>query len=155
MQILLIAVGTRMPTWVTEGYEEYAKRLHGACRLGLREITAVKRTKGADLAQAQRDEGERCLAAVPAGSRLIALERSGRQQATTDLANAMQRWMGDGRDVAILIGGPEGLAPACLARADDVWSLSALTLPHPLVRVVLAEQLYRAWSILNHLPYHR
>ena len=155
MQIHLIAVGTRMPTWVTQGYDEYAKRVRGSCHLVLKEITAVKRTKGADLGQIQRDEGMRCLAAVPAGSRIIALERIGQTRTTEQLADAMQGWMSDGRDSAFLIGGPEGLANACLERAHEVWSLSALTLPHPLVRVMLAEQLYRAWSILNHLPYHR
>lgn len=155
MQIHLIAVGTRMPDWVTRGYDDYAKRLRGACRLVLREITAGKRTKGADLGQIQKDEGARCLAAVPPGSRLIALERIGQTRTTEQLAGALQGWMGDGRDTAFLIGGPEGLAAACLEQAHEVWSLSTLTLPHPLVRIVLAEQLYRAWSILNHLPYHR
>ena len=155
MQIHLIAVGTRMPTWVTQGYNEYAQRVRGSCRLVLREIAAGKRTKGADLAQIQKDEGARCLAAVPAGSRVIALERIGQSRTTEQLASALQGWMGEGRDSAFLIGGPEGLASACLEQAHEVWSLSALTLPHPLVRVMLAEQLYRAWSILNHLPYHR
>ena len=155
MQIHLIAVGTRMPAWVTEGYEEYAGRLRGSCRLVLREIPAGKRTRAADLAQVQRDEGARCLAAVPVGCRLVALERAGQMRNTEQLAVAMEAWMSDGRDVAFLVGGPEGLDSACLDRADETWSLSALTLPHPLVRVVLAEQLYRAWSILNHLPYHR
>jgi 23S rRNA (pseudouridine1915-N3)-methyltransferase len=155
MQIHLIAVGTRMPAWVTQGYEEYAGRLRGSCRLVLREIPAGKRTRAADLAQVQRDEGARCLAAVPAGSRVIALERAGQMRSTEQLAQAMEGWMGEGRDVVFLVGGPEGLDKTCLDRANETWSLSALTLPHPLVRVVLAEQLYRAWSILNHLPYHR
>ncbi len=155
MQIHLIAVGTRMPAWVTHGYEEYAQRLHGSCRLVLREISAVKRGKGADLAQAQKDEGTRIVNAVPAGSRVIALERSGQPRTTEQLAAAMEQWMGAGHDTAFLVGGPEGLAGMCLTRAHEVWSLSALTLPHPLVRVILAEQIYRAWSILKNLPYHR
>lgn len=155
MQIHLIAVGTRMPAWVTQAYKEYAQRLHGPCRLVLREIPAVKRGKGADLTQAQKDEGARMVSAVPPGSHVIALERTGQPRTTEQLAAAMEQWMGAGRDTAFLVGGPEGLAHMCLAHAHEVWSLSALTLPHPLVRVLLAEQLYRAWSILKHLPYHR
>ncbi|BAU47184.1 50S rRNA methyltransferase [Sulfurifustis variabilis] len=155
MQIHLIAVGTRMPQWVEEGYAEYAKRLPTQLRLTLREIPAGRRTKGADLERLLRDEGERVLAAVPARARVIALERTGRSLATRELAAAVQAQLARGADLALLVGGPEGLAPACLARADETWSLSALTLAHPVVRVVLAEQLYRAWSIIAGTPYHR
>jgi len=155
MQIHLIAVGDRMPAWVEVGYEEYAKRLPRECRLTLREIPAGKRTKGADLKRLIEQEGARQLAAIPAGSGVIALDRTGRQMDTEQLAAELKKRLAGGQDLALLVGGPEGLASECLKRADDRWSLSALTLAHPVVRVVLAEQLYRAWSILNNLPYHR
>ncbi len=155
MQIHLIAVGKGMPAWVEAGYAEYAKRLRGECRLVLHEIPAGRRVKGADIARLVNDEGARCLAAVPKGARVIALERDGRALSTQELAHKLRDWLAQGRTVALLIGGPEGLARACLDQADETWSLSALTLPHPLVRVLVAEQLYRAWSILKNLPYHR
>ncbi len=155
MQIHLIAVGDRMPAWVEAGYEEYAKRLPRECRLTLREIPAGKRTKGADLKRLIEQEGARQLAAIPTGCRVIALDRGGRQMDTEQLAAELKKRLGSGQDLALLVGGPEGLAPACVKRADDRWSLSLLTLAHPVVRVVLAEQLYRAWSILKNLPYHR
>lgn len=144
-----------MPAWVDQAYREYAGRLQGACRIALKEIAAGKRSKSADLRQITGDEGARLLTAVPEDCRLIALDREGRAPSSTEIADALRDWLASGRDTAMLIGGPEGLSPECLARADAVWSLSRLTLPHGLVRVVLAEQLYRAWSILNHLPYHR
>ncbi len=155
MQIHLIAVGDRMPAWVEAGYHEYAKRLPHECRLVLREIPAGKRTKGADLKRLIEQEGARQLAAIPARARVIALDRSGRQMDTEQLATELKKRLAGGQDLALLVGGPEGLAPGCLKRADDRWSLSLLTLAHPVVRVVLAEQLYRAWSIVNNLPYHR
>jgi 23S rRNA (pseudouridine1915-N3)-methyltransferase len=155
MQIHIIAVGSRMPEWVETAYREYAKRLPRHCRLVLHEIPAARRPKGADLKRLIATEGERVLAAVPKGCRVIALERTGRSLSTAELAEKLQFWMVEGIDSALLIGGPEGLAQTCLKRAAEVWSLSALTLAHPLVRVVLAEQLYRAWSIINKLPYHR
>jgi 23S rRNA (pseudouridine1915-N3)-methyltransferase len=155
VRIHIVAVGTRMPGWVQAGYEDYAKRLPAQARLHLIEVPAMKRGKNADIVRLLRDEGERVRAATPAGCKVIALERTGRARSTEDLADAMRAWQRDGRDVALLIGGPEGLDPTCLSAADQLWSLSALTLPHPLVRVVLAEQLYRAWSLLHNLPYHR
>ncbi len=155
MQIHLIAVGDRMPAWVEAGYGEYAKRLPRECRLTLREIPAGKRTKGADLRRLIEQEGARQLAAIPGGCRVVALDRTGRQMDTEQLAAELKKRLAGGQDLALLVGGPEGLAPECLKRADDKWSLSLLTLAHPVVRVVLAEQLYRAWSILNNLPYHR
>ena len=155
MQIHLIAVGKGMPAWVEAGYADYAKRLRGDCRLVLHEIPAGRRVKGADLARLIEDEGARCLVAIPKGAQVIALERDGRTLDTRQLAQKLNAWLAQGRAVALLIGGPEGLAPACRARADETWSLSALTLPHPLVRVLVAEQLYRAWSLLKNMPYHR
>ena len=155
MQIHIIAVGERMPEWVAEAYAEYARRLPREFRLELHEIPAGRRAKGADLARLTRDEGERQLAAVPAGVQVVALDRSGRELDTEALAARLEKQLGAGRDLALLIGGPEGLAPACLAAAEERWSLSRLTFAHPVVRVVLAEQLYRAWSIISRHPYHR
>ena len=155
MNIYLISVGNRMPRWVVEGYEEYAKRLPGECNLQLIEIAPGHRGKNADTARILRDEGERMLKAVPKGSRIVALDVLGKAWSTEQLSDRLARWMADGPDLALLVGGPEGLDPACLSAAELHWSLSALTMPHPLVRVVVAEQLYRAWSLMRNHPYHR
>ncbi len=155
MQILLVAVGKRMPQWVTEAYSEYARRMPRHCSLKLIEINAGKRGKNADIQRINKEEGERMLEAIPAGSRVIALERTGKEKSTEQLAVSMEKWLGGGQDVVLLVGGPEGLSQACINRADEYWSLSKMTLAHPLVRVVLAEQLYRGWSIIANLPYHR
>lgn len=155
MKIHLIAVGEKMPRWVQEGYQEYSKRLSNECDLRLVEISSGHRGKNADIARLVRAEGERMLAAIPAGCRIIALDVKGKAWSTEALSGQLNSWMGSGDDVALLVGGPEGLSADCLARAQLKWSLSTLTLPHPLVRVVVAEQLYRAWSILRNHPYHR
>lgn len=155
MRLELIAVGERMPAWVREGYEEYAKRLPRECALILREIEPGVRGKSQETARAVAQEGERMLAALPKSARVVAVDVKGAEHSTEELAARLEVWLADGRDVALLVGGPDGLAPECLARAEERWSLSRLTLPHPLVRVVLAEQLYRAWSILRNHPYHR
>lgn len=155
MQLHLIAVGQRMPDWVQTGYGEYAKRLPTECRLRLVEIAAEKRGKNADLPRLLAREGERMLAAVPKSARVVALAVEGRQWSTGQLAERLTGWLGEGRDIALLVGGPEGLAAECYARSDERWSLSPLTLPHPLVRIIVAEQLYRAWSLLSGHPYHR
>ncbi len=155
MQIQLIAVGTRMPGWVEQGVAEYRKRLPPELSLTVTEIAAGRRGKGADIRRAMEDEGRRMLAAIGARDRVIALEVGGAAWSTPQLAGQLQHWQMEGDPVSLLVGGPEGLAPACLARAAQRWSLSALTLPHPLVRIVLAEQLYRAWAINNNHPYHR
>ena len=155
MQIHLLAVGNRMPAWVEAGFNEYAKRLPRECRLQLVEIAPAKRGKHPDVERIRREEGERLLAAVPRDARTIALEVEGRAWSTEQLADRLRDWLQDGRDLALLVGGPDGLSAACRDRAELKWSLSPLTLPHPLVRVVLAEQLYRAWSIISGHPYHR
>lgn len=155
MLIHLIAVGDKMPGWVKAGYQDYARRLVGECRLRLVEVAAGRRGKGVDRDRVKRDETERLLAAVPKGALLITLEVDGRSWSTVQLADELERWLAGGRDVALLVGGPDGLAERARAAADRHWSLSPLTLPHPLVRVVVAEQLYRAWSLLRHHPYHR
>jgi len=155
MQIHLIAVGTRMPEWVTQGYKEFVRRMPPECRLNLIEVPAGKRTKAADIKRLLAQEGERMLESLPKNALVLALDVNGRQWDTVQLAQQLDGWMREGRDVALLIGGPEGLAPACKARAEGTWSLSTLTFPHPLVRIILAEQLYRATTILKHHPYHK
>lgn len=155
MQIHLLAIGRRMPAWVEAGFGEYVSRFPAGCRLRLHEIPAGRRVKGAPIDRIVREEGARLLAAVPANARIIALDRAGRALSTDELAAELKAQMARGEDWALLIGGPEGLSSDCLERAHARWSLSRLTLAHPLVRVVVAEQLYRAWSILNNLPYHR
>ena len=155
MKINLVAVGNKMPGWVTEGYEEYSKRMPRECGLQLTEITPARRTKNAQPEQWKKEEGQRILAAIPDNQHVVALEVTGQSWSTEALSSQMQQWLTDGRDVALMIGGPDGLDQSCLQRANQKWSLSAMTLPHPLVRIVLAEQLYRAWTILQNHPYHR
>lgn len=155
MNIHLISVGNKMPSWINDGYLEYAKRMPAECTLKLTEIAPGRRGQRVDVARTLRDEGERMLKAVPKGCRLLALDVGGRQWSSEQLAVQLSGWMAQGSDVALLVGGPEGMDPACLGQAQARWSLSPLTLPHPLVRVLLAEQLYRAWSILRNHPYHR
>lgn len=144
-----------MPDWITTGYDDYAKRLTDDVRLELVEIPAGKRGKNADIARLTDKEGEAQLAAIGAQDLVIALEVGGKPLSTEDLSQNLGRWLQEGRNISLLIGGPEGLAPAARARADVQWSLSRLTLPHPMVRVLLAEQIYRAWTLLKGHPYHR
>ncbi len=155
MYIYLICIGQKMPAWVNTGFQEYQKRIPACCTLELIEIPLQKRTKNADLTRIQQEEGKQILAAIPTGSHVIALDERGKMWDSLSLSQQLARWMLDFSTVSLLIGGPEGLAPACLQRAQQHWSLSPLTLPHAIVRVVVAEQLYRAWSILHHHPYHR
>lgn len=155
MRVSLIAVGTRMPAWVEAGVAEYRKRLPPEIVFDIREITLGKRGKNADVARAVAQEGEAMLAAIPARDQVIALDVKGRSYSTEQFAALLAEWQMSGDNISLLVGGPDGLADACLARARARWSLSALTLPHPLVRVLVAEQLYRAWTINNNHPYHR
>lgn len=155
MLIHLIAVGTRMPSWVEQGFSEYAKRMPPESKIKLVEITAGKRGKNSDIDRLTRQEGEKMLAAIPKGAKIVALDVLGEACSTEQLAQELKDWQGSGQDVAILIGGPEGLADECLKQAHQKISLSKLTLPHPLVRVVLTEQLYRATTILKGHPYHK
>lgn len=155
MRIHLLAVGTRMPSWVVEGYREYAKRLPRECTLQLVEIPPAKRHKSLTAEQARQQEGQALLAALPKDCNVVALDVRGKPWSTETLAAQLDDWLLSGRDVALLVGGPDGLSAACLERADQRWSLSALTYPHALVRIVLAEQLYRAWTISTGHPYHR
>jgi len=155
MKLNLVAVGTKMPAWLTDGYHEYAKRMPRECSLHLHEINPARRGKTANAQQWMQEEGERILAAIPNNHHVIALDVQGKSWSTEQLSQQLANWQADGRDVSLIVGGPDGLSAACLQRADQRWSLSALTLPHPLVRVVMSEQLYRAWTILQNHPYHR
>jgi len=155
VQIQMLAVGNKMPAWVNSGFEEYQKRFPRDMSLDLIEITPQKRGKKAELEKIKNQEGEALLAAIPKGNRIVTLEVHGRPWTTPQLAKQMAGWQMDGRNVSLLIGGPEGLSDACLAAAEQRWSLSPLTLPHPIVRVIVAESLYRAWSLNNNHPYHR
>jgi 23S rRNA (pseudouridine1915-N3)-methyltransferase len=155
MNIYLISVGNRMPRWVVEGYTDYARRIPTECALHLVVLAPGRRGKGAHIPRILQEEGRRMLKAIPKHCRVIALDLQGSAWSTERLAAKLAEWMAAGPDLALLVGGPEGLAQACLEQAEGSWSLSPLTLPHPLVRVVVAEQLYRAWSLLRKHPYHR
>jgi len=155
MRARLIAVGERMPGWVAEGFAEYRKRLSHELPLELIELKPGNRGKGRDDARAIQDEGAAILAALPHDIHVIALDGRGRNWSSEELAEQLAKWRMAGRDLAFLIGGPDGHAPEVLARADQCWSLGPLTLPHMLVRLVLAEQLYRATMIVAGHPYHR
>lgn len=155
MHIHLITVGQRPPLWIQNGYEDYAKRLPPECTLVLHEVPLGRRSKGQDTTRAIHDEGTRILAAIPRHADVIALDIQGRALSTPQLTDTLKQWLQNGQDLALLVGGPDGLAPQCLTRAQWRWSLSPLTLPHALVRVLLAEQIYRAWSVLQGHPYHR
>ncbi|GAC07941.1 23S rRNA (pseudouridine1915-N3)-methyltransferase [Paraglaciecola agarilytica NO2] len=144
-----------MPSWVEQGYQQYVKRFPSDMPLSLTEIPAGKRGKNADIKRILHKEGELTMAAIPKGNRIVTLEVTGKPWDTPTLANNMEKWQMDGRDVSLLIGGPEGLAPECIAASEQKWSLSPLTLPHPLVRIIVAESLYRAWSVNANHPYHR
>jgi 23S rRNA (pseudouridine1915-N3)-methyltransferase len=149
----LIAVGERMPGWISAGYAEYAKRLAHDLPLQLVEISTKSRNR--DVARAIADEGAAMLAALPRSAHVIALDGRGKPWSSEELAAQLGRWRMLGKDLAFLVGGPDGLAPAALERADQRWSLGPATLPHPLVRIVVVEQLYRAVSQLGNHPYHR
>ena len=155
MQLLVAAVGQRMPGWVNEAWTEYARRMPPGMAMSLREITLAKRGKNPDTKRLTAVESKALYDAMPARARVIALDVKGQSWSTEKLAAKLQDWMGEGRDVGFMIGGPDGIAPDILQKADTRWSLGPLTLPHPLVRVVLAEQLYRAWTITQNHPYHR
>jgi len=155
MQLTLYAVGNKMPAWISQGFNEYTRRFPRDLSFNLVEIPPGKRGKNADISRILAKEGELTLAAIPKGNRIVTLEVEGNPLTTPQLAQQLERWQLDGRDVALLVGGPEGLAPACIQASEQKWSLSPLTLPHPLVRVLIAESLYRAWSINNNHPYHR
>ena len=155
MKARLIATGERAPAWVAQGFGEYQKRLSHWLPLELIEIEPGLRGKGRDPQRAIEDEGRRVLAALPKNARVVALDVPGRQLSSEQLAQRLEFWRSQGRDLAFLIGGPEGHAPDVRAAADELWSLGPLTLPHMLARLVVAEQLYRAAAMLAGHPYHR
>jgi 23S rRNA (pseudouridine1915-N3)-methyltransferase len=159
VKLRLVAVGTRPPEWVRQGFAEYTRRLPRDVPLELIEIapaTRSKRSRRDELREQIRElEGQRLLAQVNDRDWVVALDERGKTWSTLDLAEKLDNWRMQGRDVTFLIGGAEGLADACRARADEALSLSAMTLPHALVRVVLAEQVYRAWTVTAGHPYHR
>ncbi len=154
-RLVLVTASQRQPEWVDAGFHDYAKRLRGRCTLELATVPLARRSASTPVARALEQEGERLLAAVPAGAHTVALAEQGRAWTSAELAAKLERWLALGAPIALLVGGPDGLSPACLERSAERWSLSRLTLPHGLVRVLVAEALYRAWSILEHHPYHR
>ncbi len=155
MKISLISVGGKMPSWVIEGYQAYAKRLPRELNPQLIDLPLANRNKNSNIDKLKSDEGKQILAALPKGVRMVALDVKGKSLSTEGLTEKLKDWQMNGQDVSIVIGGPDGLSNDCLQQAHERWSLSALTLPHPLVRVVLIEQLYRAWSITQNHPYHK
>ncbi|ORU89714.1 MAG: 23S rRNA (pseudouridine(1915)-N(3))-methyltransferase RlmH [Cycloclasticus sp. symbiont of Poecilosclerida sp. M] len=155
MKLKILSIGAKMPTWVQQAYAEYAKRMPRECSIQLVEIASAKRSKKSDIKKIKEEEKSRLLNAVNSTDYVVALDEKGKAWSTADTAKKMLSWQGVHQVVVLLIGGPDGLHEACLERANECWSLSALTFPHPLVRVILAEQLYRAWSLMNNHPYHR
>jgi 23S rRNA (pseudouridine1915-N3)-methyltransferase len=155
VRVRLIAVGSRMPKWVREAYEDYITRLGSALKISLVEIEPGPRSAGRPPQKAMESEAQKLLAAVRKDEYVVALDERGAEMTTRELAAWLKNRMQEGRDLAFLIGGPDGFAPEVLGRSDLKWSLSRLTFPHALVRVVLAEQLYRAHGVLVNHPYHR
>lgn len=155
LRLSLLTASNRQPDWVDDGAADYAKRLRGRCTLEIKTLPLARRTASTPVERAIADEGERLLAAIPSGAHVVALDERGKPWSTKDLAAKLGGWMSIGAPVFLLIGGPDGLSPECLRRAQERWSLSPLTLPHGLARVVAAEALYRAWSLLENHPYHR
>ena len=155
MQIDLIAIGTKMPQWVDTAWKDYVKRLPREWQLNLIELPAGKRGKNAPIQQILQDEGRRLLKAASHCDTLIALDRIGKNLNSQDLAKHCSHWVDNRQKIGLLVGGPEGLSDECLVKTKTRWSLSPMTLPHPIVRIVIAEQVFRAWSIVNNHPYHR
>ncbi|HRP95656.1 MAG TPA: 23S rRNA (pseudouridine(1915)-N(3))-methyltransferase RlmH [Rhodocyclaceae bacterium] len=155
MKLIVVAVGTRMPGWVTAGFEEFARRMPRELPLSLTEVKAEPRTSGKSVDALMAAEAARIEAALPARCRRVILDAAGRDLTTVALAQRLEAWQGGGEDVALIVGGPDGLAPALKATAHETLRLSSLTLPHALVRPLLAEALYRAWTVTRNHPYHR
>ncbi|MGZ5032486.1 MAG: 23S rRNA (pseudouridine(1915)-N(3))-methyltransferase RlmH [Usitatibacter sp.] len=155
MRVTILSVGHKMPAWIQEGFQEYTRRMPPEIRVELVELKPEERGAGRSVDKARGLEGERILAALPGAATLLALDERGKPVTTQGLSVMLAEWMRDGTHPVFAIGGADGLSDAVKSRADKIVSLSALTLPHGLARVVLAEQLYRAWSILARHPYHR
>ena len=155
LRIHLVVIGDKMPSWVDQGFCEYQKRIRGRIELNLIQVPAVKRGKNADMARIVAEEDRRLLGAVPPRCLTIALDRRGKSLSTIEMAQLMEQWLQQGDQAALLVGGPEGLSQQAIDQCDLSWSLSALTFAHPVVRVMLAEQIYRCYSVIEGLPYHR
>ena len=155
MKIRLLTITHKTPSWIKKGYEEYTKRLPAAYSLELIEVAAEKHLVHPDKERLKEREGEKLLSLIKPHHHVIALDVKGSLWSTEQLATYLTAWQQDGRPLDLLVGGAEGLSLACLKRAEEKWSLSPLTFPHFLVRLLVAEQLYRAWSILQNHPYHR
>lgn len=155
MKLHIIAIGTKMPAWVQQGFAEYDKRLPKEWTPKLVEFAVAKRGKNTNVDQLKENEADQIINAIPNGAHVVALDVLGKHVDTPALSHCMEKWQMLGQTVCVLIGGPDGLAQRCLDRANESLSLSKLTLPHPLVRIVLIEQLYRGWTILQNHPYHK
>ena len=156
MKINLVAIGGKMPAWVEAGTKEYQKRLPRNFELLIKEVALARRSKSnANIEKLCSQEGKALLKEVSDDSHIVALDVKGKVFSTESLAIKIKKIMESGRDITLLAGGPDGLSDECLKAADEIWSLSALTLPHPLVRIVVAQQIYRVWSLLSGHPYHR
>lgn len=155
MRLLIVAVGQRQPAWAREAFAEFAKRMPADARLELVEIKAEPRDGGRTAGQAMAAEGQRLRTAIPKGAWVVVLDEQGQRRTTAQLAQRLEQWRRMGRSVALLIGGPDGLSADLKAAADETLRLSDLTLPHALARVLLAEAIYRASSVLAGHPYHR
>lgn len=155
MKLLIVSVGHKMPDWITQGFNEYAKRMPREAKVDLLEIKPEPRTSGKTIEHIMQAEAQRILHALPASCMCIALDERGTAPTTRQLAAQMQDWMRAGQDVAFIIGGADGLHGTIKQKAQQLMALSALTLPHAFVRVLLAEQLYRAYSLMHNHPYHR
>jgi 23S rRNA (pseudouridine1915-N3)-methyltransferase len=155
MQLVIAAVGHKMPAWIETGFGEYVKRMPAECRIVLKEIKPVDRSGSKTAETAMALERDRIVAAIPKGSRIVALDERGKDVSTVQLSQLLSQWQQDGGDVTFVIGGADGLDADFKKQADLLIRISSLTLPHGMVRVLLAEQLYRAWSITQNHPYHR
>ena len=155
MRLHLIAVGQRLPAWIQQGFSDFNTRLPKEYKLHLREIETAKRHKNSDVDRLLHEECDQIIKAVPKNTKIIALHVAGKIWTTEDLAGNLQHWAMAGENIAFMVGGPDGLSAHCLNRAEQTWSLSKLTFPHGLVRIILIEQIYRAWTITQGHPYHR
>jgi len=155
MKIYLIAIGNRMPNWVNEAYGEYSKRMPKEFKLELIEVSAIRRIKNTDTKSVIKKEGNALISVIPKNSLIVLLDGKGQQWSTAELAQNLDKWSNTGQNIALLVGGPDGHDEQCKIAASQSWSLSNLTFPHPFVRVLLAEQLYRASCILKNHPYHK
>jgi len=155
MRIHVLAIGKKPTGWVDAGVQNYQKRLPKHLQLEFKNLSAENRVRNMPPDKSIRIEGDRLLKAIPAGAYTIALDERGSNWRSKELAGHLENWLANHSQIAILIGGADGLADSCREQADAMWSLSALTLPHALVRVLVAEQVYRAWTLLQGHPYHR